>query len=41
MRPVRQLSSMNLRTEDWSVTLWSTVLGRVHGEITSRGSRGP
>ncbi len=36
-----QLSSMNCRIEDWSVSVWSTSWRVANGEITSSGWRGP
>src|SRR5215470_5337882 len=39
--PPSQLSSMNRKTEDWSVMEWSTKFTRAQGETTSNGWRGP
>ncbi len=41
MRGSCQLSSMNLVIEVWLVRVWSTWFFAAHGEMTSRGSRGP
>src|SRR5215469_11292070 len=39
--PLSQLSSMNRRTDVWSVTEWSTKFRRAHGETSKNGLRGP
>src|SRR5262252_970688 len=39
--PVRQLSSIKRRIEDWSVRVLSTKLRLANGEMTIKGRRGP